>query len=282
MGRALALGRRRLCRGHPVALRVRGAALTLGVAALAGGAGLALEILAGHLGIAGLLLQAVALKSTLALRGLAVAAERVATALDRGELAAARVVLARDLVSRSTDDLAPGQAASAAVESVAENLTDGFVAPLGFFVVFGLPGALAYRAVNTADAMLGYREGALEDFGKAAARLDDLLNLLPARLAASAIVLSAWVAGGGARRAFGVMRRDHGVTASPNAGWTMAAMAGALGVAVEKPGAYRLGEGALPTAAHVRRSVRITLGASALAAAAAVLVEIIRIVLSGL
>jgi len=267
MGRALALGRRRLCRGRPLALRARGAALTLGVAALAGGAGLALDLAAGHLGIVGVLLQAVVLKTTLALRGLGEAAERVAAALDRGELATARAALSRDLVSRRTDDLAAGQVASAAVESVAENLTDGFVAPLGFFLLLGLPGALVYRAINTADAMLGYREGPLEEFGKVAARLDDLLNLVPARWSACAIVLAAPFAGGDARGALRVMRRDHRRTASPNAGWTMAAMAGGLGVALEKPAAYRLGDGALPTAAHVRRSVRIVMRASALTAA---------------
>ena len=184
---------------------------------------------------------------------------------ERGDLAAARAALARDLVSRRTEDLAEGQVASAAVESVAENLTDGFVAPLCFFLAFGLPGALVYRAINTADAMLGYREGTLEEFGKLAARLDDVLNLIPARLSAGAIVLAAPFGGGDARRAFTVMRRDQGLTASPNAGWTMAAMAGGLGVAIEKAGAYRLGDGALPTAGHIRQSVSIVRRASAIA-----------------
>lgn len=263
MGRALAAGQRRLCRGRPFALLARGAALTLAVAALAGGAGLGLDTLASQLGVAGLLVQAVVLKSTLALRDLAGAATRVATALERGDLAAARAVLSRDLVSRRTEDLAEGEVASAAVESVAENLTDGFVAPLCFFLAFGLPGALVYRAINTADAMLGYREGPLEDFGKVAARLDDLLNLIPARLSAYAIVLAAPFGGGDARRAFTVMNRDHRLTASPNAGWTMAAMAGGLGVMVEKAGGYRLGDGGLPAARHIRLSVRIVMLASA-------------------
>jgi len=264
MGRALAIGRRRLCHGRPLALLARGAVLTLGVAALAGGAGLALDAVAGRLGIAGLLLEALVLKSTLALRGLVVAARRIAAALERGDLDAARALVGRDLVSRATEDLDERQVTSAAVESLAENLTDGFVAPLCCFLLFGLPGALVYRSINTADAMLGYRDGPLEHFGKVAAWLDDVLNLLPAPLSACAIVLGAPFGGGDARRALAVMKRDRGLTASPNAGWTMAAMAGALGVALEKSGAYRLGDGRLPTAPHIRRGVRVVMSAAAI------------------
>jgi adenosylcobinamide-phosphate synthase len=102
-------------------------------------------------------------------------------------------------------------------------------------------------------------------FGRLAARLDDLLNVVPARLAALALVLAAPLAGADGRRAFATMLRDHGLTASPNAGWTMAAMAGALGVALTKPGAYRLGSGRVPTSADVARSVRVMAIAAALA-----------------
>jgi adenosylcobinamide-phosphate synthase len=144
--------------------------------------------------------------------------------------------------------------ASGAIESVAENLTDALVAPVAFFVAFGLPGALAYRALNTADTMLGYREGPLEFFGKVAARLDDLANLVPARLAALAVVVAA---GAGAVSAWTTMARDHARTASPNAGWTMAAMAGALDVTLHKPGAYRLGRGPMPVASDIERSIAV-------------------------
>jgi adenosylcobinamide-phosphate synthase len=131
-----------------------------------------------------------------------------------------------------------------------------------FFLAFGLPGALAYRALNTADTMLGYREGALEYFGKVAARLDDVANLVPARLAALAIVMTT---GPASPSAWSAMARDHARTASPNAGWTMAAMAGALGVTLQKPAAYRLGRGPMPVPADIERSI-------ALAGRAAVLV----------
>jgi adenosylcobinamide-phosphate synthase len=127
-----------------------------------------------------------------------------------------------------------------------------------------------YRVVNTADAMWGYREGDLEYLGKPAARLDDLLNWVPARLAAIGIVLGALIRGRRmAVHAWQTMWSEHGRTASPNAGWTMAAMAGALGVALEKPGAYRLGVGLLPTIGHIHRAVVVVLLASGLFVTAA-------------
>jgi adenosylcobinamide-phosphate synthase len=125
---------------------------------------------------------------------------------------------------------------------------------------------VAYRVINTADAMIGYREGALLYFGRVAARVDDVLNLVPARLAALALVAAAATGGrAGGRRAFATMRRDHGRTASPNAGWTMAAMAGALGVTLAKPGSYRLGDGPSPTPDHITRAVHLMAVAAALA-----------------
>jgi len=262
MGRALAAGRRALGHGGPIALLLGGAGLTLGLMAIAAGAGAAVAALAGMLGPSGVALEAVALKSTLSLRDLARAARSVAAALERGDLDDARGRLGFHLVSRPTATLDAGQVASGAVESVAENLTDALVAPVVFFLLFGLPGALAYRALNTADTMLGYREGALEYFGKIAARLDDLANLVPARLAALAIVAAAGVR---APAAWSAMARDHVRTASPNAGWTMSAMAGALGVTLEKASTYRLGQGRAPGAADVERSVRLMTRAAVLA-----------------
>jgi adenosylcobinamide-phosphate synthase len=262
MGRALAAGRHALSHGGPIALLLSGAGLTLGVMAIAAGAGVAVAALAGLLGPGGIALEAVALKSTLSLRDLARAARSVAAALARSDLDEARARLGFHLVSRPTATLDAGQVASGAIESVAENLTDALVAPVVFFLLFGLPGALAYRAVNTADTMLGYREGALEYFGKVAARLDDLANLVPARLAALAIVAAAGVR---APTAWSTMARDHARTASPNAGWTMSAMAGALGVTLEKPSTYRLGQGHAPDAADVERSIRLMTRAAGLA-----------------
>jgi len=259
MGRAIGAGRRRLAAGSPRALRLRGALLVLAVAGIAALTGWMVTLVSARAGLVGGLLEALALASILALRGLALAARSVARDLARGALGAAREAVGRDLVSRPTAALDERLVASAAIESVAENLTDSVVAPLLFYVFLGLPAAAFYRAVNTADAMIGYREGDLEHFGKAAARLDDLLNLLPARLAALSLAGGAALAGADARGALSVMWRQHGRTASPNAGWTMAAMAGALGVTLEKPGHYRLGLGRAPRGDDIRRAV-IVLG----------------------
>ena len=231
--------------------------VTLGVASLAGLIGAAVSALTIRLGLVGLVLDALALTCLLSVRGLVKAAREVAADLRGGDLAAARRAVGYHLVSRPTAELDEGHVASAAVESVAENLTDSLVAPALFFLAGGLAGAAAYRVVNTADAMFGYRVGPLEYFGKVAARLDDLLNLIPARLAGLSLVVGAAMAGESGRGAARALWRDRRRTASPNAGWTMAAMAGALGVTLEKPGAYRLGAGALPAASDVGRSLRV-------------------------
>jgi adenosylcobinamide-phosphate synthase len=263
LGHLIAAGRRRLCAGSPARLLVHGAALTTAAAVIAALAGWGVTRLAAHAGAAQPLVLGVALWLLLSLRGLFAAALRVARLLADGDLSAARQALAWHLVSRPTSDLSPGHVASGAVESVAENLTDAYAAPLVFFLVFGLPGAALYRAVNTADAMLGYRDGALEYFGKAAARLDDVLNIVPARLAALAIVAAAAFVSGNGRVAWSTLVRDRTVTASPNAGWTMSAVAGALEVTLEKPGAYRLGNGRTPSVEDIRRSVVLVASAAA-------------------
>jgi adenosylcobinamide-phosphate synthase len=267
VGGLLAWGRRRRWAATPAGLLAGGALVLGAVLALVVVTALGTAWLASRLGALGVLLEALALKPAFAFRRLLGAAREVERHLALGRLEPARSAVGRHLVSRPTASLSDAHVASAAVESVAENLTDSLLAPLLFYLVAGLPGAWAYRVVNTADAMWGYREGELEHLGKAAARLDDLLNWLPARLAGLLVVLGAALVGESPRRAWRAMRRDHGRTASPNAGWTMAAMAGALGVTLEKPGAYRLGEGPLPTASTIGPAVRVALAAALLATA---------------
>ncbi len=148
----------------------------------------------------------------------------------------------RALVSRDTRNLPEPLLVSAAVESVAESICDSFVAPLFFFLFFGVPGAVAYRVVNTLDSMIGYH-GKYEYLGKFPSRLDDVLNYIPARLTALLIVLAGFSTGRGAGAPWKIARRDHSKTESPNAGWTIAAMAGALNVQLEKKGYYILGKG---------------------------------------
>ncbi|TAJ18797.1 MAG: cobalamin biosynthesis protein CobD [Dehalococcoidia bacterium] len=166
----------------------------------------------------------------------------VADALDAGDLDDARRLLGYHLVSRETGDLSAGEVAGATIESVAENLGDGVAGPWLAFALAGSGGAWAYRALNTLDSLWGYRSERYAEFGWAAARLDDLANLVPSRAAALAICVGA-SGERGIRSAFDAWRRDRGLTDSPNAGQPMAAMAGALGVTLTKRGHYALGAG---------------------------------------
>ena len=187
---------------------------------------------------------AVLLKSTFSLRELHRAAMRVKRPLVDGDLSKARCEV-KALVSRDTGTLEEQALVSCAVESVAENTSDSFVSPVFYFLLLGVPGAIAYRVCNTFDAMIGYH-GEYEYLGKFAAKLDDVLNFVPARLCGVVTVLAACFSRKRAVRAWHVMWRDHGKTESPNAGWTMAAAAGALGIVVEKQGHYRLGDPLVP------------------------------------
>ena len=169
------------------------------------------------------------------------------------------------LVRYVAERLDEAQLASAAIESLAENLSDSVVAPGLFYLIGGLPGAYAYRAANTLDAMIGYH-GDYEQLGKVAARVDDLLNLVPARLSALLLLGAAGFGLGNGAWAWRTLWRDHGQTASPNAGWPMSAAAGALGRRLEKIDHYILGaEFAEPGAGDVERAARLYYGAVGLA-----------------
>ncbi len=240
-----------------------GAAIATGVPLTAALAGSGATRVAGSLPAAtGLVVEAVALKPAFALRGLLAAAGSVRGSLRAGDLTGARDAVAM-IVSRDTSALDAGQVAAAAIESLAENLTDSVLAPWLAYAVAGLPGVYAYRALNTLDSMIGYH-GRYEYLGKAAARLDDLANVAPARIGALLIAMAAPAGGGSVRRAWRRARQQHRRTASPNAGWTMAAMAGALGVELEKVGHYRLGGGRQPGAEDIVRAQRIAVAAAAL------------------
>jgi len=271
----VAAGGRLLERGYrPWRGRHAATELVAGAAALTAAAGLAALLGWGAERFAGrrltrALVLGVLLKQTFSVRRLLEEGAGVADSLERGRLDQARLRL-HALVSRPTDGLSAELCASAAIESLAENLADSVAAPLLFHSLYGLPAAAAYRVVNTADAMFGYR-GETEWLGKAAALLDDALNWLPSRLSALALTGAAMALEGpaGAASAARTWRRDGALTASPNAGRPMSAMAGALDRQLEKRGHYLLGEGRRPGAADVRRAVRLTGVAAALLAAAA-------------
>jgi adenosylcobinamide-phosphate synthase len=162
---------------------------------------------------------------------------RVGEAFAAGGLAAARRAVSM-IVGRDPDSLDEAGVCRAAIESCAENFSDGVVAPVFWFALLGLPGLAAYKAVNTADSMIGHRTPRHEAFGWAAARCDDLVNLVPARLSGFLIALVAPLVGGRPAAAFAAMGREARVHRSPNAGWPESAMAAALGVALAGPRRY--------------------------------------------
>ncbi len=200
------------------------------------------------------------LSTTISMQGLARAALAVERELESGDLKTARARV-RELVGRDTAHLSPGEVARAAVESVAENTSDGVIAPMLYGLLWGAPGALAYKAVNTLDSMIGHPQPPYGDLGWASARLDDLANLLPARLTAlfAAAVSARRVATLTAARRYGPR------TKSPNAGWAEAAFAGALDLKLGGANWYGgvlrrgpiLGSGRPPEAADVRLAVRL-------------------------
>jgi adenosylcobinamide-phosphate synthase len=182
-------------------------------------------------------------------------------ALAANDLPAARLAVGA-IVGRDTAGLDAESVATAALESLAESFNDGVVAPLFWFLIGGLAGLFAYKAVNTADSLIGHKEAPYHDFGWAAARTDDVLNLIPARLAGGLIAL---VGGKGWR----IMWRDAPRHASPNAGWPEAALAGALGVRLGGPATYdgvvherpMFGDGPAPTGADLKRGLALYLRA---------------------
>ena len=234
----------------PRAKRISGIATVAATAGVAALAGLVASRLPG---------PAPVLAATLGLaqRSLYDHVAAVAKALEADDLPVARIAVGK-IVGRDTAELDASGVAAAAIESLAESFNDGIVAPAFWLALAGLPGLYAYKAVNTADSLIGHREPRWKDFGWAAARTDDVMNLAPARLAG---VLIAAAGEGGWK----IMLRDARHHASPNAGWPEAAMAGALGVRLGGPVAYDgamtdrpvFGEGPPPTAADLRRALNI-------------------------
>jgi adenosylcobinamide-phosphate synthase len=206
-------------------------------------------------------------------RSLAGEARGVAAHLERGDPDAARRSLPA-LVGRDPSDLDETQVCRAAVESVAENTCDAVLGPLLWGAVAGPAGVVAYRAANTLDAMVGHRGERYEEFGWAAARLDDLMSWLPARCGAALVALCSPLLGGSPSATWAAVGRDGAAHPSPNAGRMEAAFAGALGLRLGGPLIYAgraerrpaLGDGRPPRAADIRRAVRLSLAVGAVAA----------------
>ena len=244
--------------------RARGAAYAAAAVALPTALAVAVQRRAGRRG-AGAALAAASLALTLGGRTLRRTALRMADLLDAGDLDAARA-LAPALVARRPDGLGAGELARATVESLAENTADAVGGPLVWTAVAGAPGAIAYRAANTLDAMVGYRDERYRAFGWAAARLDDALNWPVARLTAAATVAAAPLAGADPRGAAHAWRRDGHRHPSPNGGQVEAAFAGALGVRLGGANRYgdaiehrpQLGDGPAPDTTAIRRAARLS------------------------
>ena len=189
----------------------------------------------------GWLWLALAASMFLALRNLHAHVRDVARGFGRGGPQEARRAVSM-IVGRDPQSLDEAGICRAAIESAAENFSDGVAAPLFWFCLLGLPGLLAYKAINTADSMVGHRSPRHESFGWACARLDDLVNLLPARLSGLLIALAAPLSGGRTGASLRIMIRDAALHRSPNAGWPEAAMAGALGLMLGGPRHYASGK----------------------------------------
>ena len=197
------------------------------------------------------------LKVSFSVRFLLQAAGEIQEALEQKDIEKARRLTAYHLVSRETSHLDEEEIVSCVIESVAENITDSFISPLFYFLLFGIPGAWGFRLVNTGDAMIAYRNEEFEWGGKFTAWTDSILNWIPARLTAFGIVaascLTPGYSGGDSWRA---MKTGRLATASPNAGWTMGAMAGTLNIRLEKKGEYILNGGADPLTVQKIESCR--------------------------
>ena len=264
MGRLIAVLDRTLNRGSDARRRALGAVALVVVVAASAGAGLALASLAR--GWPGFLLEAVVAGTLIAQRSLARHVGAVAQALEEGGTIAGRQAVAR-IVGRDVASLDEAGVARAAIESLAENFSDGIVAPVFWLALGGLPAAAAYKAINTADSMIGHRSERYRAFGWAAARVDDLVNLPASRLSAALVAAGAGVLpGASAAGAWRAVRRDARRHRSPNAGWPEAAMAGALGFALAGPRRYGgrlvddafMGSGRRELgAADIRRALRL-------------------------
>ncbi len=280
-------------RGHPVAAfgraaqlleaecysddKARGVAFTSALVGGATGLGWLAERACRGRAWPTVLVTAAATWAVLGGRSLVRESRLIAAHLDDGDLAAARSRMP-NLVSRDPESLDADGVARATLESVAENTSDAVVAPLIWGAIAGVPGLLGYRAVNTLDAMVGYRNDRYLRFGWASARLDDVANWLPARLAGVLTVASALLVGGDAAAAVRAVREQSGQHPSPNGGVVEAAFAGALGVRLGGVNSYggvvedrgELGFGEPPKPADLRRGNRLAVAVSAASAVVAV------------
>ncbi len=229
-----------------------------------------------------IIVGAILFKATFAIRGMGQYTKPIAAALKQKDLAGARKWLPY-IVRRDPNTLNERQIISAAVESIAESTTDGITAPFFFFALFGVPGAFAYRVVNTLDSMVGYKNVENKNIGWFSANLDTLANYIPARLTAYLMVAAAFIVGEDWRESYRILQRDKHKTSSPNAGYTISAMAGALNIQLEKQGYYTLGDDHGISFEHIGKALRVmTVTAALFGLVVVVPVLALRIYVAGL
>jgi len=197
------------------------------------------------------------LKTTIAIRGMQKHALAVVGAVEEGDLDSARNHLSM-IVKRDTKNLDKNHILSGVLESVSENTVDGVTGPLFYYAIFGLPGAFVYRAINTIDSMVGYKTTLFKNVGWFGAKCDTVLNYLPSRLTALVMILGALILGYNWKESLYIMKRDSRKLESPNAGFPMAALAGALGTRLEKMNYYTIGNGSIEfTKSHIISAVTL-------------------------
>ena len=201
--------------------------------------------------------SSILLKTTIAIRGMQKHALSVVDALEKDDLDSARNHLSM-IVKRNTKHLDKNHISSAVLESVSENTVDGITGPLFYYAIFGLPGAFVYRAINTIDSMIGYKTSLFRNIGWFGANCDTILNYIPSRLTGLVMILSALILGYNWKESFYIMRRDGKKLESPNAGFPIAALAGALGTKLEKINYYAVGDGNIEfTKSHIISAIRL-------------------------
>jgi adenosylcobinamide-phosphate synthase len=238
--------------------KLNGALLLIGLACLVAAPTflglLALRIYIGR--IAYIIVGAILFKSTFAIKCMRRYTVPIAKALKNGDLESARKFLPY-IVRRDPNSLNQEQITSAAVESIAESTTDGITGPFLFFALLGVPGAFIYRVINTLDSMVAYKTPELRNIGWFTAKTDTAANYIPSRLTAILMVISAGLAGKSAKNAWRILKRDKNNTASPNAGYTIGAMAGALETQLAKPEHYSLGDKGPITPKDIYKALQI-------------------------
>ena len=207
--------------------------------------------------VVSIVVGSILLKTTIAIRGMQKHALAVVDALEKDDLDSARNHLSM-IVKRNTKHLDKNHISSAVLESVSENTVDGITGPLFYYAIFGLPGAFVYRAINTIDSMVGYKTSLFRNIGWFGANCDTILNYIPSRLTGLVMILSALILGYNWKESFYIMRRDGKKLESPNAGFPIAALAGALGTKLEKINYYAVGDGNIEfTKSHIISAIRL-------------------------